>query len=322
VRTVRMGAHGLEVSRVVLGTAQAAGTWGTIDASAARAAIRYAYDVGITTFDTAQVYGDAERLLGQALNVPLRDERERIVISTKGGIAPRTDRPRRGDAAFLREGIQQSLRRLGVDYVDLFQVHWPDPLTSADQTAESLHALLAEGLARHVGVSNYDVDQLLELNALIPVTAVQLPYNLLDRSVEDTLLPACRAAGIGVLAYSPLAAGLLTGRLTPRSRFPADDWRSGSADFRGDRLAVHIAVVDRLAAVARRLDLSLAQLAVAWLLAQPGVHSAIVGSLSARNISEAVAATGAGLSGADLTEVSAAVAGALAPGIATPEGTA
>ena len=119
MRTARMGVPGLEVSRVALGTAQAAGSWGTIDASATRAAIRYAYDAGITTFDTAQVYGDSECLLGQALDGPLQDDRERIVISTKGGIAPGTDQPRRGDASFLREGLHQSLRRLGVDYVDL-----------------------------------------------------------------------------------------------------------------------------------------------------------------------------------------------------------
>jgi aryl-alcohol dehydrogenase-like predicted oxidoreductase len=173
-----------------------------------------------------------------------------------------------------------------------------------------------------VGVSNYGVDQLRELNALIPVTAAQLPYSLLDRPVEDRLLPACRADQIGVLAYSPLAAGLPTGKLTVQSRFAADDWRSGSADFRGDRFAGHLAVAGRLAAIARRLGLSLAQLAVAWLIAQPDVHAAIVGSVSTRNIGEAVTAAEAELSAADLSDVRTAVAGALAPAVVTPEGTA
>lgn len=319
MRTVRLGGSGPRVSRVTLGTAQLGGGWGPFDASAACDAMRYAWDIGITTFDTAQAYGESEGLLGKALRQPLRAQRERVVISAKGAIAPGTDRPRRGDAKFIRDGVYQSLRNLGVDYIDLYQIHWPDHSVPPEQTAETLMSLIDDGLVRYVGVSNYSGAELERLLASIALEAVQVPYHLFNRSIETEILPLTRRHGVGVLAYSALAGGTLTGRLTADTTFPPDDWRSRSAFFSHDSLKVNVAVLERLRGIAYSLGISLPQLAISWVLAQPGVHTAIVGSLTKRNINDAAGAADFYLSEDVAAMVHSAVADAIPLDVVTPE---
>jgi hypothetical protein len=179
---------------------------------------------------------------------------------------------------WLRAGVESSLRNLGTDYIDLYQVHWPDPHTSAEETAAVLEDMVREGKIRHVGVSNYDLKQLDELARHGRVETLQPPLHMFHRDIEDEILPYTEANDIGVLVYGPLAHGMLGGRMTAETNFPADDWRSHSPDFTGDNFARNLAVVARLEEFAMDRAVPLAQLAVAWAASHPGVDVAIIGA--------------------------------------------
>jgi aryl-alcohol dehydrogenase-like predicted oxidoreductase len=188
-----------------------------VDEQAAVAAITRARSAGINFFDTAQAYGfgRSERLLGRALAAELRLARDTVVIATKGGLRMDGDQlVRDASPAWLRKGVEVSLEALGTDYIDLYQVHWPDPATPIGETAAALAELIREGLIRHVGVSNYTPEQITEFAAVLPVETVQPPYHLFCRGIEAGLLPYAQAHHIGVLANGPLAHGLLGGAIT------------------------------------------------------------------------------------------------------------
>jgi hypothetical protein len=290
MKHVVLGKTDMDVSRIAFGTWQLGGEWGPTDADEATAAIRTAADAGVTLFDTAQAYGfgRSEELLGAALS-PLR--RDEVVIATKGGL-------RRGDDGLVRDsspewirrGVDASLRALRTDYIDLFQVHWPDPATPFEETAETLAKLIADGKVRHVGVSNFDPAQMDEFSATLPVETLQPPYHLFRRDIEDTLLPYAAAHDIGVLVYGPLAHGLLSGGLGPGTHFAPDDWRSKSPMFQGDSYRRNLEVVARLAELASNVGITLPQLATAWVLSNPAVDVAIVGARSRAHIDDAIAA--------------------------------
>jgi aryl-alcohol dehydrogenase-like predicted oxidoreductase len=322
MRNITLGKSGLDVSRVAFGTWQLGGDWGHFDEDAAIAAIQHARELGVNLFDTAQAYGfgKSEKVLGKALRAELDRNRDQVIIATKGGINPGSDRPRDARREWLRSGVESSLRNLGVDYIDLYQVHWPDADTPAEETAGALQELVDEGKIRHVGVSNYDEAQLAAFDQVRPVETIQPPYHLFRRDIEDTVLPYAREHNIGVLAYSPLGSGLLTGQLTPDSTFESSDWRSRSTAFRGETLRQNLAVVDKLTELASSRGLSIGQLATAWVLAQPGVHVAIVGARSARNIENSLAAADVDLSETDLTEIEKIVAEGVSITGASPEG--
>jgi aryl-alcohol dehydrogenase-like predicted oxidoreductase len=307
---------------VAFGTWQLGGDWGHFDEDAAIAAIQHARELGVNLFDTAQAYGfgKSEKVLGKALRAELDRNRDQVIIATKGGINPGSDRPRDARREWLRSGVESSLQNLGVDYIDLYQVHWPDADTPAEETAGALQELVDEGKIRHVGVSNYDEAQLAAFDQVRPVETIQPPYHLFRRDIEDKVLPYAREHNIGVLAYSPLGSGLLTGQLTPDSTFESSDWRSRSTAFRGETLRQNLAVVDRLTELASSRGLSIGQLATAWVLAQPGVHVAIVGARSARNIENSLAAADVDLSETDLTEIEKIVAEGVSITGASPEG--
>jgi len=322
MRNVVLGKSGLDVSRVAFGTWQLGGDWGHFDEGAAIVAIQHARELGVNLFDTAQAYGfgKSEEVLGKALRAELDHNRDQVIIATKGGINPRSNRPRDARRAWLRSGVESSLRALGVDHIDLYQVHWPDSDTPAEETAGALQELVDEGKIRHAGVSNYNEEQLAAFDQVRPVETIQPPYHLFRRDIEDKVLPYAREHNIGVLAYSPLGSGLLTGQLTPDSTFGGDDWRSRSTAFRGETLRRNLAVVDKLTELASLRGLSIGQLATAWVLAQPGVHVAIVGARSARNIENSLAAADVDLSEADLTDIEKIVADGVSITGASPEG--
>jgi aryl-alcohol dehydrogenase-like predicted oxidoreductase len=319
VKTIALGRTGLEVSRVAFGTWQLGGEWGAFDEREAVAAIRRARELGITLFDTAQAYGfgASERLLGTALRAELDRDRDSVVIATKGGIRP----PERdASEAFLRQGVEESLRHLGVETIDIYQVHWPDPDVPAAETAGALQRMVDEGKIRFAGVSNYDARQMEEFAAVRPVDVLQPPYHLLRRGIEDEILPFARAHDIGVLAYSPLGSGLLTGRVDERTRFEDDDWRSQASAFTGQGLERNLAVVRRLDELARERGITLGQLAIAWVLAQRGVHVAIVGARSAANIEASAGAADVELAPEDLARIEEIAAEGVEVEGATPEG--
>jgi aryl-alcohol dehydrogenase-like predicted oxidoreductase len=291
MRYTTLGKTDLNVSVLALGTWAFGGEWGSFDKADAESAITGALDRGINLFDTAQAYGFgvSERLLGETLWKRVR--RDEVIVATKGGLRMEgADLVRDAGARWLRAGVEASLRNLATDYIDVYQVHWPDQVTPAEETAAALDQLVAEGLIRHVGVSNYDVKQMDHLNRHVPVETLQPPFHMFRRDIELEILPYAAANGIGVLAYGPLAHGLLGGRMTAETMFPADDWRSHSPDFRGDTFRRNLDVVARLNSFARELGMSLPQLAVAWTISNSAVDVAIVG---ARQVSQVDALTGA-----------------------------
>jgi aryl-alcohol dehydrogenase-like predicted oxidoreductase len=291
MKYVTLGKSDLRVSRVAFGTWQLGGDWGATDAKAARRAIRRAFDNGVNFFDTAQAYGfgASETLLGEALTGVAREE---LVIATKGGLRKKgAGVERDASAASIRAGVEESLRALSTDYVDLFQVHWPDPTTPFEETAGALAQLVTEGKVRHVGVSNFDVEQMETFSAILPVETLQPPYHLFHREIEEEILPYTHARNVGVLVYGPLAHGLLGGHLRSDTRFAAGDWRANSADFSGATFERNVTRVGELSAFAQReLGVSVAQLAVAWTLANPRVHVAIVGTRNPDHVEEALSA--------------------------------
>ena len=324
MKTVTLGATGLRVTPLAYGTWQFGGDWGPVDERAAIAAIAQARSLGVNFFDTAQAYGfgRAERLLGRALAADLRSDRESVVIATKGGLRMDGDKlVRDASPAWLRKGVEASLEALGTDHIDLYQVHWPDPHTPLRETAAGLAELVHEGLIRHVGVSNYTPAQIGEFSTVLPAETVQPLYHLFRRDVEADLLPYAAAHDIGVLAYGPLAHGLLGGTMTEATRFGAGDWRAHSPAFTGIGFAYNLEVVAALRAFAARHGATIAQLAVAWVLANPAVQVAIVGARTPAHLAESLGALDLTLSPADLAEIDRVAAVAVPVGGPTPEGT-
>ena len=318
----QLGERGPRVSRIAFGNWSAGGDWGTVDRDAAIAATREALSLGINLFDTARAYGfgAAEQLLGEALRPEIQSARESIVIATKGGL-------RKGGGATLRDSSPDALRRdleaslgfLGTDYVDIYQVHWPDPATPITTTAETLDGFVREGLVRFVGVSNYDPAQMTTFQQVRPIDTLQPPYHMFRRDIENTILPFAREHGIGTLIYGPMAHGLLSGRMTPDTVFAPDDWRSSSDLFTGESFRRNLAVVRDLSAFAARRGATVAQLAIAWTLANPAVDVAIVGARSAEQIRQTTPGADLRLSGEDLAQVELMLRGEVAVGGPAPE---
>jgi hypothetical protein len=262
--------------------------------------------LGVNFFDTAQAYGfgASERLLGKALRGELTSERDELAIATKGGLRM-TDSGLVRDASpeWLRKGVDASLAALGIDHIDLYQVHWPNRNVPAADTAGALGELVAEGKIGHVGVSNYNTTKIAEFSATLPVETVQPPYHLFRRDIEAQSLPYCRTHDIGVLVYGPLAHGLLTGTLTASTMFSSSDWRSKSAVFAGDAYLRNLQTVNILKRFAADRGITISQLAIAWTLANPAVHVAIVGARNADHIEDSLGAADISLSDSDLAEI-------------------
>lgn len=278
MRTRTLGAGGPDISVIGYGAWQAGGAqWGgPAPDDEVIAAIRAAIDSGQTWIDTAEVYGQgrSEKLVGRAI----AGRRDEVLLFTK--VAPDDEgsgiRPDE-----IRSAIQGSLRRLGTDHVDLYQVHWPDERIPVEETWGAMAELVAEGLARRIGVSNFDRALVERCLPIHPVASVQNELSLLFQDDTSELLPWLAGQGIGYLAFSPLASGLLTGRIAADETFADDDWRRD--EFTPDRLSEVVPRVGRLAEIAGRLELATADLALAWVLHQPGVTGAICGTLSAAN---------------------------------------
>jgi len=285
----RLGATDLQVSRICFGTFPLSGAWGAFDQDEAIATTRRAFESGINFFDTAQAYGFglAEGLISQALGPEIKLHRSDLVLATKGGLRMENGRPTRDSSpAWLRQGLEESLNYLGTDYVDLYQIHWPDSATPIEETAATAEDFVREGKVRYVGVSNYDVAQMEAFGKTRKVDTLQPPYSLFVRQIEDAILPYCQAERIGVLIYGPLAHGLLGGGCGPEAVFPEDDWRCNNPAFQGQGLRRNLRVVEKLKQYAALRGRSVAQLAVAWTLANPAVDVAIVGARRSEQIAE------------------------------------
>lgn len=295
----------MNLPRLALGGWQLGGHgWGKTSDQDMITAVRRALQMGITFFDTAPIYGlgHSEEILGKALGALRRD----VTIGTKVGLVweeagafkKSTDNSPKN---IIRE-IDMSLQRLGTDYVDLYQIHWPDSTRPIEDTIRVMEDLKRAGKIRAIGCCNFSVELLKEAAKYGEIESVQVPYNLIDRSYEATLFPYCLENGVKVLAYSPLARGLLTGKYESTTRFEPDDHRGRDGDqyFDGPSFAKNLKIAERVKAVAARLNLTPAQVALRWVLGSRWAPTAIFGAKNAEQVEENVLASGCALPEADL----------------------
>jgi aryl-alcohol dehydrogenase-like predicted oxidoreductase len=274
---VEIPATQLKVSRVALGTwAMGGWMWGGTDERDSIATIHAALSQGINLIDTAPVYGFgvSEEIVGAALD----GVRTKIVIATKTGLEWRDDKIyRNATRARIMQEIDDSLRRLRTDYIDIYQVHWPDPLVPVEETAEAMRLLYEQGKIRAIGVSNFSVAQMERFRQVAPLHVLQAPYNLFERAIEAEILPYCRANGIVTLGYGALCRGLLSGRMRPDTKFAGDDLRRIDPKFQPPRFAQYLDAVRQLDELAqRRFHRRVIHLAVRWMLDQ-GIDVALWG---------------------------------------------
>ena len=261
--------------------------WGAQDDSDSIAAIHRALELGVNWIDTAAVYGlgHSEEVVARALKTW---SGPRPYVFTKCGLRwdSQGNVQKVLSARSIRQEIEDGLRRLSIDVIDLYQIHWPpDPDSPAlEEGWSTLADLKREGKVRWIGVSNFNVKQLRRAQAVAPVTSLQPPYSLVHREIENEILPYCLREGIGVIVYSPMASGLLTGAMTREraTRLPKDDWRKGHPDFTEPNLFRNLELVERLREIAKRHNRSIGEVAIAWTLHSPAVTGAIVGARNAR----------------------------------------
>ncbi len=267
-------------------------SWGPQDDNDSIAAIHRALDLGINWIDTAAVYGlgHSEEMVGRAVKSLSR----KPYILTKCSMRWHADRTIYNSlkAASLAEEVEASLRRLGVDTIDLYQIHWPNPDSEIEEGWEALARLREQGKIRWIGVSNFSVDQMKRAMKIAPITSLQPPYSMLRRAIEAEILPFTLANGIGVINYSPMLSGLLAGKMTAEraAHLAPDDWRRGNKEFNEPRLSQNLRLVELLREIGTAHGVSPGVVAVAWVLHHPAITAAIVGGRSAKQVEETAAA--------------------------------
>src|ERR1700722_13626085 len=283
---------GLKVSRVALGTwAMGGWMWGGTDERESIATIHAALHQGINLIDTAPVYGFgmSEEIVGAALE----GVRNQVVVATKTGLEWRDGKIyRNATRARILQEVDDSLRRLRTDYIDIYQVHWPDPLVPVEETAEAMRSLYEQGKIRAIGVSNFSVAQMERFRRVAPLHVLQPPYNLFERAIETEILPYCRANDSVTLGYGALCRGLLSGRMGPDTTFDGDDLRRVDPKFRAPRFAQYLDAVRQLDELAqRRFHRGVIHLAVRWMLDQ-GISVALWGGRHPDQVEAALGVAG------------------------------
>ncbi len=316
MQKARFGKTDMEITPVgfgawAIGGGGWAAAWGPQDDDEAVGAIRRAVELGINWVDTAAVYGlgHSEELVAQALKgFPAAD---RPYVFTKCSLV--WDENRKISNVLKRDSVkrecEESLRRLQVDVIDLYQIHWPRPDEQIEEGWAALAELKDEGKVRHIGVSNFDAGQMGRADAVAPVETLQPPYNMLRRDIEAEILPYASENDIGVIVYSPMASGLLTGKMTRErvENMPADDWRRNNEQFNDPKLSQNLDLVERLREIGERHEKSPAEIAIAWTLRHPAVSAAIVGGRRPDQVDGTVGAADFRLSESEVEEVEAAL---------------
>ncbi len=284
---VNLGTSEVRASRVGLGTWAIGGwLWGGTDEQDSIRTILKAFDSGITLIDTAPAYGGglSERIVGKALKE--FGLRENITVATKAGLECLDGGGVRRNASrgAIEKEIDDSLRRLEVDYIDLYQIHWPDPLVPVAETALAIYELFQKGKIRAIGVSNFSSDQMGEWMKVAPLHTSQPPYNLFEREIEQGVLPFCRNNGIGTLLYGSLCRGLLTGKMALETTFHGDDIRKIDPKFLPPRYKHYLAAVSKLSELAREYGKTIIEFAIRWILDQPGASVALWGARHPRQL--------------------------------------
>lgn len=310
----KLGTSSLEISEVGLGTWAIGGWWwGGTDDEKAIQTIRRAIDLGVTFIDTAPMYGygHSEEIVGKAIE----GRRDKIVLATKCGLNWWSEEgeyfftSERGKVfrclkkhSILKE-VDDSLQRLKTEYIDLYQCHWPDKTTPLAETMEAMMTLLDQGKIRAIGVSNFTVEMMEECLKHGVIHSLQPRYNMLDRTIEKELLPFCREHNIGVVVYSPLEQGVLTGKVTLDRKFPPGDMRPSQPWFQKHNLKRALEFLDKIKVIADAHEVTLAQLAINWVLCQPGVTCAIVGARRPEQAEDNVKGSGWALTEEELKRI-------------------
>jgi aryl-alcohol dehydrogenase-like predicted oxidoreductase len=310
LRTTELGGTGMEITRVGFGAWAIGGGgwefgWGPQKNDESIAAIGRALELGVNWIDTAAAYGfgRSEQIVGQAL----AGVREKPYVFTKCSLLD--DGTRRVKHVLKRDSVlreaEASLRRLRVDAIDLYQIHWPNPEEDIEEGWSALAELKEQGLVRHIGVSNFSVAQLRRISGIAPVETIQPEFSLISRDVEGEVLPYAEREGIGVIVYSPMGSGLLTGGITRErlAAMPDDDWRRSAPAFTEPKLSGNLALADRLVAIADRHDTTPGAVAVAWTLRNPAVDGAITGFRRPNQVDPILAAANLELTAQDIAEI-------------------
>jgi len=292
-----LGNSDLQLAPIGLGTWAIGGgdwasSWGPQDDADSTAAIHRAVDLGVNWIDTAAIYGlgHSEEVVGRAVKSLSR----KPYIFTKCSLRWNADRSIYNSlkAASLAEEVEASLKRLQVDTIDLYQIHWPNPDSEIEEGWEALSRMREQGKIRWIGVSNFSVDQMKRAMKIAPITSLQPPYSMLRRAIEAEILPFTLANGIGVINYSPMLSGMLTGKMTAEraAHLAPDDWRRRNKEFNEPRLSQNLRLVDLLREIGSAHSVSPGVVAVAWVLHNPAVTAPIVGGRSASQVEETAAA--------------------------------
>jgi aryl-alcohol dehydrogenase-like predicted oxidoreductase len=308
VKYRKLGKNGPDISVIGFGSWAIGGggwasAWGSQDDQLSIDSVRAALDAGVNFYDTAAAYGlgHSEEVIGQAL----KSDRDKVILATKCGLVWGEDKniTRSGTYDSILQEAEASLRRLGTDYIDLYQMHWPAENAPAEETMRAMDKLVQDGKVRYVGVSNYDVPLLEKSLSVRHVDSLQPPYSILRPAIEQAVLPFCQEKGIGVVAYSPLTSGLLSGNYTYDTKFGDDDWRSRNKAHTGEGLRSNVDRAEKLKGIAARFDITLPQLAIAYVLAHPALTSALVGVRKPSHILSVLSAADVALDEATLAEI-------------------
>ncbi len=320
MQTRELGASGLPVSEIGLGCMGMSEFYGPSDAAQSIDTLHHALDVGMTFWDTADIYGQGlnEELVGRGL----QNHRDQVVLATKFGLV-RNDQGAfvgvNGRPEYVREACEASLSRLGVDHIDLYYQHRVDQHTPIEETVGAMAQLVEEGKVRYLGLSEASADTLRRASKVHPIAALQSEYSLWSRDIEDDILPACRELGIGLVAYSPLGRGFLSGQINTLDDLAEDDWRRSNPRFQGDNFAKNLELVGRVQELAREKACTPAQLALAWMLSQGRDIVPIPGTRRRARVDENAASTSVTLSADDLARIESVMPRDVAAGSRYPE---
>lgn len=318
VPTRTIGTARLVVSAIGLGCMTMSDVYGPGDERGAIATIHRAIDLGVFFFDTADTYADGanERLVGRAV----ADRRQQVCLATKFGFAFPGGRGRlNGRPDYVKAACEASLRRLGVDYIDLYYLHRVDPDVPIEETVGAMADLVAAGTVRHLGLSEVNAEVLRRANQVHPITALQTEWSLWTRDIEDEILPAARELGVGIVPYSPLGRGFLTGRITSPDDLAPDDWRHTNARFQRDNLQLNLRLVDELKRLATEKGVEAGELALAWLLSRGDDVVPIPGTKRVAYLEQNAAATAVRLTSRDLSRIDSFARAGVAAGARYPD---
>ncbi|HUO09840.1 MAG TPA: aldo/keto reductase [Phycisphaerae bacterium] len=309
----QLGKSEVKVSPIIFGAWAIGGwMWGGQDEKEAIAAIHASVEAGVNTIDTAAIYGmgASEEIVGRAI----AGKRDKVVIATKcgmrwnteEGVEPWPNKTPEGKDVVVRKNskpasiayeCEQSLKRLGTDYIDLYQIHWPDVSTPVEESIRAMEKLRAEGKVRAVGVSNYDVEWLEKGSKVGVIASDQPPYSLITRKIEKGVLPWCREHGVGMIVYSPMERGLLAGAVPPEREFPEGDHRRSHKYFTVENRKRILGALEQIRPIAERYKASFAQVVINWTIQEPGITAALVGARNAEQAKHNAGALGFVLSG-------------------------